>query len=56
LRRRLTGRVGRSTFSLGPLLTGALAGAMINRRETRKLGKDILEDLRRHQGELAARG
>jgi hypothetical protein len=56
LRRRLAGRVGRSTFSLGPLLTGALAGAMINRRETRKLGKDILEDLRRHQGELAARG
>jgi hypothetical protein len=56
LRRRLAGRVGRSAFSLGPLLTGALAGAMINRRETRKLGKDILEDLRRHQGELAARG
>jgi hypothetical protein len=56
LRRRLAGRVGRSAFSLGPLLTGALAGAMINRRETRKLGKDILEDLRRHKGELAARG
>jgi hypothetical protein len=61
LRRRLAGRVGRSAFSLGPLLTGALAGAMINRRETRKLGKDILEDLRRHRaqstsGELPARG
>jgi hypothetical protein len=56
LRRRLAGRVGRSAFSLGPLLTGALAGAMINRRETRKLGKDILEDLRRHKGELTARG
>src|SRR5215831_18659101 len=66
LRRRLAGRVGRSAFSLGPLLTGALAGAMINRRETRKLGKDILEDLSRHSaqsnsaqsnaGELPARG
>jgi hypothetical protein len=51
LRRRLAGRVGRSTFSLGPLLTGALAGAMINRRETRKLGRDILEDLRRHRAQ-----
>jgi hypothetical protein len=71
LRRRLAGRVGRSAFSLGPLLTGALAGAMINRRETRKLGQDILKDLRRHSaqsgsahapgaqsdtGELPARG
>jgi hypothetical protein len=56
LRRRLAGRAGRSAFSLGPLLTGAFAGAMINRRETRKLGKDILEDLRRHQDELTARG
>jgi hypothetical protein len=54
LRRRLAGRVGRSTFSLGPLFTGAVAGAMINRRETRKLGKDIMEDLRRHQ--LSAHG
>jgi hypothetical protein len=56
LRRRLVGRAGRSAFSLGPLLTGAFAGAMINRRETRKLGRDILEDLRRHKGELTARG
>ena len=54
LRRRLAGRVGRSAFSLGPLLTGALAGAMINRRETRKLGKDILEDLRRHSAQSSS--
>lgn len=47
LRRRLAGRVGRSAFSLGPLLTGAAAGAMLNRRETRRLGEDVRTDLRR---------
>ncbi len=47
LRRRLAARVRRSTFSLSPLFTGALAGAMLNRRDTRKLGADIREDLRR---------
>ena len=34
-------RAGRSAFSLGPLLTGAAAGALLNRRETRKLGQEI---------------
>ena len=47
LRRLLVGRVGRSLFSLGPLLTGAAAGATINGRETRKLGHQVREDLRR---------
>ena len=47
LRRRLVGRVGRSAFSLGPMLTGAAAGALFNRRETRKLGREIQRDLRR---------
>lgn len=47
LRRRLAARVRRSTFSLSPLFTGALAGVMLNRRETKRLGRDILEDLRR---------
>ena len=47
LRRRLIARVGRSAVSLGPLLTGAAAGAMFNSRETRKLGRDIRRDLRR---------
>jgi hypothetical protein len=47
LRRRLIARVGRSAVSLGPLLTGAAAGALFNRRETRKLGRDIQRDLRR---------
>ena len=48
LRRRLVGRAGRSVFSLGPALTGAAAGALFNRRETRKLGREIQRDLRRH--------
>jgi hypothetical protein len=47
LRRRLVARAGRSAFSLGPLLTGAAAGALFNRRETRRLGRDIQRDLRR---------
>jgi hypothetical protein len=47
LRRRLAARAGRSAFSLGPLLTGAAAGAFLNARETRRLGQDIRRDLRR---------
>ncbi len=47
LRRRLAARTGRSVFSLGPLFTGAAAGAMLNGRETRKLGRQVREDLRR---------
>jgi hypothetical protein len=45
LQRRLAARAGRSLFSLGPLLTGAAAGGMINRRETRKLGGAVRDDL-----------
>ena len=48
LRRRLVARAGRSAFSLGPMLTGAAAGALFNRRETRRLGREIQRDLRRH--------
>jgi len=47
LRRRLAARAGRSVFSLGPLLSGAAAGALLNRRETRRLGQEIHTDLRR---------
>jgi len=47
LRRRLAARAGRSVFSLGPLLTGAAAGGLINRRETRKLGRILSDDLRK---------
>jgi hypothetical protein len=45
LTRRLAARVRRSAFSLAPLLTGAVAGALLNRRETRKLGREIRDDL-----------
>jgi hypothetical protein len=47
LQRRLVARAGRSAISLGPLLTGAVAGAALNRRETRHLGADVRDDLRR---------
>ena len=47
LRRRLAGRVRRSTFSFSPFFTGAVAGAVLNRGETRRLGRDIHEDLHR---------
>jgi hypothetical protein len=46
LQRRLLLRAGRSALSLGPLLTGAVAGAALNQRETRNLGADVRKDLR----------
>jgi hypothetical protein len=48
IRRRLAARAGRSAFSLGPLLTGATVGAILNSRETRRLGQSVRRDLRRH--------
>jgi len=57
LRLRLAGRAGRSAFSLGPLFTGAAAGALLNSRETRRLGLDVRADLRRRaSGPELARG
>ncbi len=47
LQRRLIARAGRSALSLGPLLTGAAIGAVMNRHETRHLGADVRDDLRR---------
>ena len=47
LQRRLAARAGRSAVSLGPLLTGAAAGALLNRRETRRLGQEVRDDLRK---------
>jgi hypothetical protein len=47
LQRRLAARASRSAFSLGPLFTGATAGALMNRWETRRLGDDVRADLRR---------
>ena len=50
LRLRLAARTGRSAFSLAPLFTGAAAGALLNSRETRRLGLDVRADLRRQAG------
>jgi hypothetical protein len=47
LQRRLIARAGRSAMSLGPLFSGAAVGAVLNRHETRRLGTDVRDDLRR---------
>ena len=46
LRRRLARRLGRNLSTLAPFLTGAVAGAELNRRETRSLGDALVADLR----------
>jgi hypothetical protein len=58
LRLRLAARTGRTAFSLAPLFTGAAVGALLNSRETRRLGLDVRADLRRRASapELARRG
>jgi uncharacterized protein (DUF697 family) len=47
LRQRVLRRVGRNLTTLVPFLAGALAGAELNRRETRHLGEALLRDLHR---------
>jgi hypothetical protein len=47
LRQRLLRRAGRNVATVVPFLAGAVAGAALNQRETRKLGDRILADLRR---------
>ena len=54
LERRLIARAGKSTLSLAPLLTGAVAGAMIDHRETRRLGALVRDDLRKRGTERPA--
>jgi hypothetical protein len=46
LERRLLAKAGESALALAPLLTGAMAGALIDHHETRKLGTLIRDDLR----------
>jgi hypothetical protein len=48
LRRRLARRLGRNLTTMAPFLTGAVAGAELNRRETRSLGEAMISELRRH--------
>ncbi|MDQ1627484.1 MAG: hypothetical protein QOI54_1228 [Actinomycetota bacterium] len=46
LRRRLIRRAGRNLSTMGPLMSGAVAGSIINHRETRRLGEQVRADLR----------
>jgi hypothetical protein len=45
VRRRALRRTGANLAGLGPLLVGGAAGAMINRRSTRKLGDAVIRGL-----------
>jgi hypothetical protein len=45
LRRRLLGRAGKNAVSLTPLLIGGVAGAVLNRWATRKLGMRVATSL-----------
>jgi hypothetical protein len=45
LERRLLMKAGQSALALAPLLTGAAAGALLDYRETRRLGQLVREDL-----------
>jgi len=49
LRRRVARRLVRNTATMAPFLTGALAGAELNRRETRALGDELLVQLHPHR-------
>ena len=42
-------RLGRNLSTLAPFLAGALAGAELNRRETKALGEALLRDLHKRR-------
>jgi hypothetical protein len=46
LRQRLLRRAGRNVTTVVPFLAGAVAGAALNQRETRRLGEQIIKSLR----------
>jgi hypothetical protein len=50
LGRRLGSRALKTVLSFGPLFLGAVFGARMNRRETRRVGRAIRKDLRRRAG------
>jgi hypothetical protein len=50
LERRLLARASQSALALAPLLAGAAVGALIDHRETRKLGNLVRDDLRKRNG------
>jgi hypothetical protein len=53
LERRLLAKAGMSTLALAPLLAGAAAGALIDHRETSRLGILVREDLRKRSRDAA---
>jgi hypothetical protein len=55
LRRRLVRRAGRNLSTMGPLMSGAVAGSVVNHRETRKLGDQVRADLRRRATDAPTR-
>jgi hypothetical protein len=56
LRNRLIRRAGRNLTTMGPLMSGAVAGSMVNHRETRRLGEEVRDDLRRRVRGRTVRG
>jgi hypothetical protein len=56
LERRLLAKAGQGALALAPLLTGAAAGAIIDYRETRRLGAVIRDDLRKQAAERQESG
>ena len=54
LERRLLAKASKSALALAPLLTGAAAGALIDHRETRRLGNQVRDDLRKRAGTAGA--
>jgi hypothetical protein len=55
LRKRLLRTFGRHFTTMGPFLTGAVAGGALNRAATRRLADKIREDLRGHYIEPSTR-
>jgi hypothetical protein len=47
LRKRVLRRAGRNLSTLGPMLSGAVAGSIVNHRETSRVGELVRDDLRR---------
>jgi hypothetical protein len=56
LRNRLIRRAGRNLTTLGPLMSGAVAGSLVNHRETRRLGEEVRDDLRRRRADRTVPG
>jgi hypothetical protein len=52
MRDRLLRRVGRNLTTLGPFLTGAAVASYLNRRATKSLGDQVIDDLRKRQRKI----